>query len=52
MHGAWLAGTVAGIGYALALYRRGVVGDAIIAHSTTNALLAIYVWQTQHWSLW
>ena len=52
MHGAWLAGTVAGIGFALALYRRGVVGDAIIAHSTTNALLAIYVWQTQHWSLW
>jgi len=52
MHGAWLAGTLAGIGYALALYRRGVVGDAIIAHSTTNALLAIYVWQTQHWSLW
>ena len=52
MHGAWLAGTVAGIGYALALYRRGVLGDAIIAHSTTNALLAIYVWQTQHWSLW
>ena len=52
MHGAWLAGTMAGIGFALALYRRGVVGDAIIAHSTTNALLAIYVWQTQHWSLW
>ena len=52
MHGAWLAGTVAGMGYALAVYRRGVVGDAIIAHSTTNALLAIYVWQTQHWSMW
>ncbi len=51
-HGAWIAGTIAGMGYALARYRRGRVSDAILAHMTTNALLSAYVLMTQQWSYW
>jgi exosortase E/protease (VPEID-CTERM system) len=52
MHGRWLAGTLAGMAYALLLYRRGELGDAIAAHALTNALLAAYVLATGHWLLW
>ncbi|MEB2284283.1 MAG: hypothetical protein B6D46_04275 [Polyangiaceae bacterium UTPRO1] len=52
MHGRWLAGTLAGMGYALAMYRRGELGDAIAAHAITNALIAIWVLATGHWLLW
>jgi exosortase E/protease (VPEID-CTERM system) len=51
-HGAWLAGTVAGAAYALARYRRGVLGDAVVAHMTTNLLLALYVLLTRQWAYW
>jgi len=52
MHDRMLAGTVAGALYALALARRGALGDAILAHATTNALLAAYVLATGRWLLW
>ncbi|MBY0227979.1 MAG: exosortase E/protease, VPEID-CTERM system [Gemmataceae bacterium] len=52
LHGRWLAGTVAGMAYALALYRRGKAGDAILAHAVTNALLAVHVLATGAWWLW
>jgi exosortase E/protease (VPEID-CTERM system) len=52
MHGRWLAGTGAGMAYALAFYRRGSLGDAIVAHMTTNALIALSVLIFGAWSLW
>jgi exosortase E/protease (VPEID-CTERM system) len=52
LHGRWLAGTLAGIGYALALRQRGQLADAIVAHMTTNALIAAYVLSQQAWGLW
>ena len=52
LHERWIAGTLAGMGYALALYRRGQFGDAVIAHMTTNALIAIFVLTQARWSLW
>jgi exosortase E/protease (VPEID-CTERM system) len=52
LHERWFAGTLAGMGYALALYRRGQLGDAVIAHMTTNALIAIFVLTQAKWSLW
>jgi len=52
LHGRWLAGTLAGMAYALALYRRGEIVDAIVAHATTNALIAGFVLVTGSWSLW
>jgi exosortase E/protease (VPEID-CTERM system) len=52
LHGRWLAGTIAGMAYALAVYRRGQLGDAVLAHATTNALIAAWVIATGTWSLW
>lgn len=52
LHGRWLAGTIAGVCYALALRQRGQLTDAIVAHSTTNALIAAYVLSQQAWGLW
>jgi exosortase E/protease (VPEID-CTERM system) len=52
LHGRWVAGTLAGMAYAAALYRRGQIGEAVYAHMTTNALIAAYVLCVGRWSLW
>jgi exosortase E/protease (VPEID-CTERM system) len=53
LHGGfWLPGIAVGILYSMAAVRRGVLADAIIAHATTNALLAAYVLAFRQWSLW
>ncbi|MGH8532862.1 MAG: exosortase E/protease, VPEID-CTERM system, partial [Gammaproteobacteria bacterium] len=52
LHERFLAGTMAGMVYALALYRRGQLGDAVLAHMTTNALIAICVLVQERWALW
>ena len=52
MHREWLAGAIAGMLFAAAMYRRGALFDAVVAHSTANALLAAYVLTTHRWSLW
>jgi exosortase E/protease (VPEID-CTERM system) len=52
MHDAWVAGTAAGMLYALVWYRRGELVDAVIAHAVTNALLAVWVLATGAWWLW
>jgi exosortase E/protease (VPEID-CTERM system) len=53
LHGErWLAGTLAGALYAMAMVRRGRIGDAVAAHAITNALLAAYVLAFSAWSLW
>jgi membrane protease YdiL (CAAX protease family) len=40
LHNRWLAGIIAGMLFALALYRCGQLGDAVVAHVTANALIA------------
>ncbi len=52
LHSRLLAGSLAGAAYALVLYRRGEMSDAVVAHATTNALLAAWVLRTGAWSLW
>ncbi|MEQ8484076.1 MAG: exosortase E/protease, VPEID-CTERM system [Pseudomonadales bacterium] len=52
MHDAWLAGTVAGAAYAVTRLRGESIWAPILAHGTTNLLLAAYVLRTGHWSLW
>lgn len=52
MHGRWLAGTSAGVCYAIATRRRGKLSDAILAHSVTNALIAADVLVLDDWWLW
>ena len=42
LHGRlWLPGMLAGVAFALLFQRRGRIGDAILAHATTNAMLAL-----------
>jgi len=53
LHGGhWLAGTGAGVLYALAFRHRGRIGDAVAAHALTNASLAACVLLTGNWRLW
>jgi len=53
LHGQrWIAGTIAGMLYAMVMRRRGSLGDAIVAHATTNALIAALVLSGGSWSLW
>ncbi len=53
LHGSlWLPGTIAGMSFALALYRRGAFGEAVWAHATTNGLIAMYACATGQWWVW
>jgi exosortase E/protease (VPEID-CTERM system) len=52
LHQRWIAGTLVGILYAGALRRRGQLSDAVLAHATTNLLIAGLVLTTGKWSLW
>ena len=53
MHGAdWQRATLAGLAFALALYHRRRLSDAIVAHATTNAFLGGYVIATGAWTEW
>jgi len=52
LHTRVLAGTLAGIAYALAYYRRGKLADAVVAHMVTNGLIALLVLIRGEWSLW
>jgi exosortase E/protease (VPEID-CTERM system) len=52
MHERWLAGTLAGMIYALVVLHRGRLCHAVLAHATTNALIAVSVLSMGYWSLW
>jgi exosortase E/protease (VPEID-CTERM system) len=52
VHQRWLAGTIAGLLYALVALHRGRLGDAVLSHATTNTLIAAYVLTTGTWTLW
>jgi CAAX prenyl protease-like protein len=52
LHGQWLAGTCAGVIFSLVVYRSGRLLDAVVAHATTNGLLAAYVLGSGRWDLW
>ncbi|NRA34147.1 MAG: exosortase E/protease, VPEID-CTERM system [Polyangiaceae bacterium] len=51
VHQAWLAGTVAGIGYGVVLLHRGRLSDAVAAHAVTNALLCVAVLGFERWDI-
>ena len=52
LHQSWVAGTVAGVAYAWARQHRGRLGDAIVAHALTNALISADVLLRGSWYLW
>ena len=51
VHERWLAGALAGAVFALALYRSGRIGGAIIAHVMANAVIAFWAVAAGQWSL-
>jgi CAAX prenyl protease-like protein len=51
LHENVLAGAFAGIAYSYAGYRRGRLGDSIVAHGTTNLLLAVTAVLFGRWDL-
>jgi exosortase E/protease (VPEID-CTERM system) len=52
-HGAlWLPGIAAGVVFGLLIMRRGQIGEAVVAHATSNAMIALCVLGWQQWQLW
>ena len=53
MHGRqWIVGTLAGLAYAYVMKWKGRLSDAIVAHATSNLLLAVWVLSRGDWSQW
>jgi CAAX prenyl protease-like protein len=52
LHDRWFAGTLAGLAFALVLYRHKRLSDPIWAHAITNGLIAAYVLFTSTWTMW
>lgn len=53
LHGRmWLAGTLAGVVFALVAKLRGRLGEAVAAHATSNLLIALWVIARGNYSLW
>lgn len=50
--GLWLPGILAGVAYGCLLIKTGRIGECILAHATTNALLAVCVLIGGQWQLW
>jgi CAAX prenyl protease-like protein len=52
-HGAlWLPGIAAGLAFGWILIRRASLGEAVAAHVTSNALVAVGVLGFDQWQLW
>jgi CAAX prenyl protease-like protein len=52
-HGAlWLPGILAGCVFGLLVIRSGRLGEALAAHVTANALLAMLILTGDQWQLW
>jgi len=53
MHGdRWVAGSVSGILYSVVGQRSGRIGEVVVAHAVTNALLAATVLLGGNWQYW
>jgi exosortase E/protease (VPEID-CTERM system) len=53
LHGRmWLAGTLAGVVFAVVARLRGRLGEAVAAHATANLLIALWVIARGDYSLW
>ena len=52
VHQQWIGGFVAGLAYAYAQKRRGLLSDAIVAHAVSNALISAHVLFGGAWGHW
>jgi CAAX prenyl protease-like protein len=52
-HGSfWLPGIIAGLVYGGIAVKSGKIGESVVAHATTNSLIAIQVLLFGQWQLW
>lgn len=51
-HNRWLPGLIAGALFNYLLYKQKNMESVIVAHLTSNALLAFYIVYTESWFLW
>ena len=51
IHAHWVLGTLAGAAFAAARLRRGLLADAVLAHATANAVVAVAA-LSGRWELW
>jgi len=51
-HHRWLPGIIAGVAYAVLLYRTRNLFSPIVSHAVTNLLLGVYVIATGRWEFW
>lgn len=52
-HGSfWLPGIIAGLVYAVVAVKTGKIGESVVAHATTNSLIAVQVLLFGQWQLW
>lgn len=53
LHGdRWIAGVLAGLAFAAVARKTNSIGEAVLAHAVTNALLAIWVLSMGQWQYW
>jgi CAAX prenyl protease-like protein len=52
LHQHWALGALAGVAFAVALRRRGRLGDAVLAHATCNGVIAVAAAWLGRWDLW
>jgi exosortase E/protease (VPEID-CTERM system) len=48
----WLPGVAAGLAYGLLVIRNGRMGEAVMAHAVTNAMVGLAVIHYGQWQLW
>jgi exosortase E/protease (VPEID-CTERM system) len=51
LHDRWALAAVAGVVYGLFYLRKRQIADAVAAHATSNAVIALYALATSQWSL-
>jgi exosortase E/protease (VPEID-CTERM system) len=52
VHERWVAGTLAGLAFALVQRRTGRLADAVATHATANAVVALHVLVARDWGGW
>jgi CAAX prenyl protease-like protein len=52
LHERWLLATLCGVVYGLVQIKTGRLSEAIVAHATTNAVIATWALATGDWSVW
>lgn len=52
VHQEWLPGILCAMAYQGLVLRRGDLGEAVVAHGVTNALLAVWVYTKGAWHFW